>query len=168
MAKAAKKSAAKPAAKAAAKPVAKAKSEKKAATPKKEAPKKDTAHKKSIAPKKLAPAKEVEEAEQEIEVEEEEMEVEVAPVPKISKKEKAAKAAADKILSDDLKKWSDFKEKFGSQKAAPYNMSATYEAHQPLQHKVLGWGYILSVQNDRLEVLFESGSKVLISNYKSS
>lgn len=167
MAKAAKKSAAKPAAKAAAKPVAKAKSEKKAAAPKKEAPKKDAAPKRSIAPKKLAPVKEVEEAEEEMEVEEE-AEVEVAPVPKVSKKEKAAKAAADKILSEDLKKWSDFKEKFGSQKAAPYNMSATYEAHQPLQHKVLGWGYILSVQNDRLEVLFESGSKMLISNYKSS
>jgi hypothetical protein len=36
-----------------------------------------------------------------------------------------------------------------------------------LMHKVLGWGFVLSNLNDRLEVLFKDGIKVLISNYKS-
>lgn len=152
MAKAAKKPAAKTAAKPAAKSAAKAKPEKKAAS-KRETPAKKVA-------KKVAPRQEM--------VEETSGEETVAPEPKMSKKEKAAKAAAEKVMSEDLKKWSDFKERFGSEKAVPYNMASTYEAHKPLQHKVLGWGYILSVQNDRLEVLFESGPKMLISNYKPS
>lgn len=175
MAKAAKKPAAK---KATSKPAAKAKPEKKAsaAAKKPAAPAKKAAESKkatpapkkaaapaeikketSKAPVKVAPVVEV--------IEEEEAEV-VVLAPKMSKREKAAKAAADKIISEDLKKWSDFKEKYGSMKALPYSMSSTYEAHQALQHKVLGWGFILSVQNDRLEVLFESGPKMLISNYK--
>ena len=33
--------------------------------------------------------------------------------------------------------------------------------------KVLGWGFILKNDNDRLEVLFETGIRMLISNYKS-
>lgn len=140
MAKAAKKSAAKPAAKTA----AKAKPEKKA------------------APKKTAPKKEAKKEEPK-----EEKSEESAPVaPKVSKKEKLAKIASDKALSEDLRKWIDLQDKFGSEKAASYNMTATYQANKPIQHKVLGWGYILSVQNDRLEVLFETGTKMLISNYK--
>lgn len=146
MAKAAKKTAAKPAAKTA----AKAKPEKKAAAPKK-----------AVAPKK--------EAKKEVPVEEIE-ELAEAPVaaPKISKKEKAAKAAADKLLTEEAKKWNDLKEKHGHEKASPYNMTATFEANKPIQHKVLGWGFIISNQNDRLEVLFETGTKMLISNYKPS
>lgn len=82
-----------------------------------------------------------------------------------AKKEKAAaKAASD--ASESLKKWSDLKERHAAEKAAPYAMSARFEANTPLQHKVLGWGFILNNNNDRLEVLFESGVKILISNYK--
>jgi hypothetical protein len=33
-------------------------------------------------------------------------------------------------------------------------------------HKVLGWGFIISNINDRLDILFETGVKTLISNYK--
>ena len=89
-------------------------------------------------------------------------------VPKIGKREKAALAAIEKTTADELKKWTDYKQKYGSEKALPYSMSSVYEAGKPLQHKVLGWGYIINVQNDRLEVLFENGPKMLISNYKSS
>ena len=93
---------------------------------------------------------------------------EVQPVePKLGKKAKALKAAAEKVLSEDLKRWSDYRDKFGSERTVPYSMSGVFEAKQSISHKVLGWGYILSVQNDRLEVLFESGTKMLISNYKA-
>ena len=47
-----------------------------------------------------------------------------------------------------------------------YQMSANYEAKTPILHKTLGWGYVVSNVNNRLEVLFESGLKFLISNYK--
>jgi len=88
-------------------------------------------------------------------------------VPKVKAERKSkAKLAAEKTQVDDLKKWSDYKNKYGNEKAQAYSMSSTYEAGTPIMHKVLGWGFIIQVQNDRLEVLFETGSKVLISNYK--
>lgn len=167
MAKAAKKAAAKSASKSASK-TTKQKPEKKAPpakSAKKEAAKKPSAPAKE-KPKKAAPV---------IEVEAEETEEVSAPAPqaekpakkeKVPRAERLAKAAADKANADDLKKWSDYKDKFGHEKALPYNMSQAYEGPAPIQHKVLGWGYIVSIQNDRLEVLFESGSKTLISNYK--
>jgi len=46
-------------------------------------------------------------------------------------------------------------------------MSDVFEALKPINHKVLGWGFVLTNENNRLEVLFENGIKVLISNYKS-
>lgn len=158
MAKAAKKPA-KPAAKSA----SSKKPEKKAAPAKKEA-----APKKAAAPKKEAkkPAPVVEDVET-VEESAAKAEVEQVPVPKISKKERAAKVALDKLNAEEFKKWSDLKDKYGSEKAAAYSMSGTFEANKPILHKVLGWGYILNVQNDRLEVLFETGPKMLISNYKA-
>lgn len=131
--------------------------------------KKETAKKAPAAKKAAAPAKPKKEAaakaeEAAVEAKPEKVKKEKAPkAPKISK----AQAAADKAASEDNKKWNDLKEKYGSEKAATYSMSAVFEANKPVQHKVLGWGFIQSVQNDRLEVLFETGPKMLISNYKA-
>lgn len=87
--------------------------------------------------------------------------------PKPEKKSKAV-LAAEKALSEENKKWMEFKEKHGNDKPQAYSMSGTFEANRPLVHKVLGWGFVTGVQNDRLEVLFETGAKILISNYKST
>ncbi len=85
-------------------------------------------------------------------------------------------AQEKKKKKDDLKidrngdieaQWAALKEKTKVIKPVPYKMTERYEARGPLQHKVLGWGYILSNQNDRLEVLFQEGIKFLISNYKA-
>lgn len=95
---------------------------------------------------------------------------EVEAPPKKEKKSAAAvkaAAAAAAALNEEQKKWAELKEKFGSEKASTYSMSGVYSSQTPLTHKVLGWGFVLSNVNDRLEVLFESGKKVLISNYKS-
>lgn len=134
------------------KPAAKPAAEKKAAKPKKEAAPK-AVEAEAAAPEKVKKEKAPKAPK----------EPKAPKAPRITK----AQAAADKLASEDAKKWLDFKEKFGSEKAATYSMSSVYEANKPLQHKVLGWGFIQSVQNDRLEVLFESGPKMLISNYKS-
>jgi hypothetical protein len=90
---------------------------------------------------------------------------------KAEKAPKVKKPRAKPVLdvsagSDHHNKWLELKEKHSKDKATPYAMSATFEAHQPIQHKSLGWGLILSNNNDRLEVLFETGVKILISNYK--
>ena len=88
----------------------------------------------------------------------------------------AEKNSEKKKKKDDLKldrggdleaQWMQIKEKNKALKALPYKMSESFEARTPILHKVLGWGFIISNQNDRLEVLFQQGIKFLISNYKT-
>lgn len=69
-------------------------------------------------------------------------------------------------LSDEKAKWQELNKRYGKEKAQIYKMTDIYEPLSPLQHKVLGWGFVLTNDNDRLEVLFENGIKMLISNYK--
>lgn len=92
----------------------------------------------------------------------------------------AAKAAAEKNAkikpikiergnaADEKAKWQELFKRHGKDKAVAYKMTESFDALKPLQHKVLGWGFILSNENNRLEVLFENGIKMLISNYKPS
>lgn len=63
-------------------------------------------------------------------------------------------------------KWSSLYRKTQEVEPKPYNMRGEYEAKTPIMHKLLGWGYILSNRNDRLEVLFKDGIRYLISNYR--
>jgi hypothetical protein len=86
------------------------------------------------------------------------------------------KAAEKKKKKDDLKidrngdmeaQWQSLKDKNKAIKPFNYKMSESFEARTPILHKVLGWGFIISNQNDRLEVLFQQGIKFLISNYKA-
>lgn len=88
----------------------------------------------------------------------------------------AEKAGEKKKKKDDLKldrngdleaQWAQLKEKYKALKPAAYKMSESFEARTPILHKVLGWGFIITNQNDRLEVLFQQGIKFLISNYKA-
>ncbi|WP_373999058.1 hypothetical protein [Bdellovibrio bacteriovorus] len=151
------KAAAKPAAKAAAKPAAKPAAAK-PAKPAKEA-KAEKPEKKSApveAPVKTEKAEKKAKAEPVVEVAE-----------KAPKKEKKAKI--DKSgLSEDQVKWHELHEKYKAVKAPAYSISGQFEAKTPLQHKIFGWGYVLSNEYDRLEVLFEDGKRMLISNRKLS
>ena len=88
----------------------------------------------------------------------------------------AEKASEKKKKKDDLKldrngdleaQWAQLKEKYKALKPVAYKMSESFEARTPILHKVLGWGFIITNQNDRLEVLFQQGIKFLISNYKA-
>lgn len=86
------------------------------------------------------------------------------------KVEKASKFKAIKVergnAADEKAKWQELYKRHGKDKADAYKMTAVFEALKPIQHKVLGWGFVLTNENDRLEVLFENGIKMLISNYK--
>ena len=88
-----------------------------------------------------------------------------------SKVEKVSKVKPVKVdrgnLNDEKAKWAELFKKYGKDKAATYKMSESYQSLIPLQHKVLGWGFVLTNENDRLEVLFENGIRMLISNYKT-
>jgi hypothetical protein len=63
--------------------------------------------------------------------------------------------------------WQKFYDTHKNEKPKQYSMRDSFEAKSALQHVKLGWGFILSNINDRLEVLFKEGIKILISNYKS-
>lgn len=87
------------------------------------------------------------------------------PAPVKAKKEKKVKI--DKTgLSEDQAKWVELHEKHKAEKPQNYSISGQFEAKKPLMHKLFGWGYILSNEYDRLEVLFEDGKRMLISNRK--
>lgn len=70
--------------------------------------------------------------------------------------------------TEEESKWFELKDKHKNIKPQPYKMSEVYLEKSPIEHKILGWGFVLSVVNDRLEVLFRSGIKHLISNYKTN
>ncbi len=63
-------------------------------------------------------------------------------------------------------KWSALFKKSSDVETLDYSIVGKYEPKTALLHKTLGWGYVLSNRNDRLEVLFQDGIKYLISNYK--
>lgn len=63
-------------------------------------------------------------------------------------------------------KWRQLFEKTQEVEASPYKMSGTYEAKTPIKHKVLGWGYVLTANNSRIEVLFQDGIKTLVTDFK--
>ncbi len=83
------------------------------------------------------------------------------------KKKTAAQKKKEKLEIDANVKWGDLYEKYKQLKPLNYSMKDVFEANQPIQHKVLGWGWVISSENDRLEVLFKDGKKILISNYKT-
>lgn len=87
------------------------------------------------------------------------------------KAEKVSKVKPVKVdrgnVNDEKAKWAELFKKYGKEKAFNYKMTETFPSLVPLQHKVLGWGFVLTNDNDRLEVLFENGIRMLISNYKS-
>lgn len=98
--------------------------------------------------------------------------METAPLTEeAAKAEKISKVKPVKVergnLADEKAKWVELNKKYGKDKALTYKMTELYPSLTPLQHKVLGWGFILTNENDRLEVLFENGIRMLISNYKN-
>lgn len=87
------------------------------------------------------------------------------PVPFESMPSKRAKKYEG--ATEEESKWLELRDKHRNIKPNIYRISDVFQERTPIEHKTLGWGFILSVVNDRLEVLFRSGIKQLISNYKT-
>lgn len=183
-AKPAAKSTAKPTAKLAAKPAVKAPAKVAAKTPApkavaekkaaKIAPSVKPSAKSSVAEKPAMMTKKGKEDRDQgdllIEMAREEMSAHNATDP--AKAEKVSKFKPIKVergnLADEKAKWQELNKRYGKEKAVNYKMTDAFESSKPIQHKVLGWGFVLTNENNRLEVLFENGIKMLISNYKPS
>ena len=65
-----------------------------------------------------------------------------------------------------LKQWHQMQEQLKSVKPPLYTLQGNFDAKTPIQHKVLGWGYVLKNKGNRIEVLFQDGVKTLVTNYK--
>ncbi len=107
-----------------------------------------------------------------LEMAKEEMSKVNAPIAEAADKaEKSGKFKPIKLergnVADEKVKWQELFKRYGKDKAVNYKMSDEFEALKPINHKVLGWGFVLTNENNRLEILFEMGIKVLISNYKA-
>lgn len=74
--------------------------------------------------------------------------------------------SSNEAASSLAAKWTTLYKKAEQIEAKPYNMRGQFEERTAINHKLLGWGFILTNRNDRLEVLFKDGIKYLISNYK--
>ena len=87
---------------------------------------------------------------------------------KVTKKKRLTKAEreANEEMERLKEKWNELHDLSEGQASKKYKLSEGYEPNTALQHPKLGWGYVLTSQNNRIEVLFEDGIKVLISNYK--
>ncbi len=83
------------------------------------------------------------------------------------KKRMTKKQLADQSEKTELtEKWAKLKDIDHDVKPQKYRMSEAYEPNTPLDHPMFGWGFILSLNENKLEVLFESGIKMLVSNLK--
>jgi hypothetical protein len=84
---------------------------------------------------------------------------------KNKKNDNATESTSDVSLNGQNARWLQLYRKYGNLEATQYDMTKQFEERKPIQHPKLGWGFILSIVNDRLEVLFQEGIKTLISNY---
>ncbi|MFS4460967.1 hypothetical protein [Bdellovibrio sp. HCB2-146] len=168
------KPASKPAVKASAKPAPKAAAKAPAKKEAKPAPAaKPVAKKASAPPAPPPPAKVAKPAKPEAKIEKPAKEEKKAKAPIVEEEavapKKEKKAKIDKTgMSEDQLRWAELHEKYKSVKANAYSIGGQFEAKTPISHKIFGWGFILSNEYDRLEVLFEDGKRMLISNRKLS
>ncbi len=82
------------------------------------------------------------------------------------KAETSGKGSKAMKIEGTPEEWRKLQAKFVKDDAQTYDIKGHFEATRPLQHKVFGWGWVISNENDRLEVLFQDGKRVLISNRK--
>ena len=97
--------------------------------------------------------------------------LDAAPAKKADGKKapKGKAKKADKVVTPVTdNRWIELREKHAKDKAPKYSMTGQYQANQPIEHTKLGWGFVLTNVNDRLEVIFQDGVKILISNYNQS
>ena len=84
-----------------------------------------------------------------------------SPLKKTSTRtSKKARELMEKIRLET--KWQQLYKLKGKDKTQTYSMESEYKIKTPLLHPKLGWGFILKAKQKRIEVLFQSGIKVLV------
>jgi len=77
------------------------------------------------------------------------------------KKEKAAKVAKNKR---EAEYYARLMENSGHKKVVSYDMSETYDTDDIIDHKTFGKGIVINAYFQKMDVLFESGLRILACN----
>ncbi|MAF91480.1 MAG: hypothetical protein VX583_09305 [Bdellovibrionota bacterium] len=83
--------------------------------------------------------------------------------PKSAAKKKttaSAKKRASKTVAPST--WAELNERANTDKAVDYNFKNTYEANTVLDHKKFGIGFIIKVEGQKMEVVFQDQIRQLI------
>lgn len=67
---------------------------------------------------------------------------------------------------EQYKRWLKLQKQLAEEKVQDYKMTEDFELKTPISHKVHGWGVVLQKRDNYIDVLFETGLKTLIVNYK--
>ena len=81
------------------------------------------------------------------------------------KREKAVKAADNARIAE---KYARLMEDNSDKNVIPYSMSGKYHVADVIAHKTFGKGAILKVSSAKMDVLFETGPRVLACNRKQA
>ena len=69
--------------------------------------------------------------------------------------------------AEEVKLWQKLSKQNEGKKTPSYDMTKTYGEINAIKHNSFGLGFIVDRYDNRLKVLFEEGTKTLISNYKN-
>ena len=96
----------------------------------------------------------------------------VAPTPKImsargKKPSKKEPSATVENLGEKVDpEWTQYMNQSKDANPVPYFMDEDFQPKTIISHKLLGLGYVIKNQNNRIEVSFKVGKKTLVTNYK--
>lgn len=77
-------------------------------------------------------------------------------------KKLSAKAAKAKAAKDGTR-WNDLRSNYSS-KPTPYNMKTTFETGAAVDHPKFGLGFVISVNGQAMQVIFEDAERSLVHN----
>ena len=87
-------------------------------------------------------------------------------------KKRATKKTSKKSIRiqevDLTKTYEKLAQKFKEKKRLPYSMSGSFENDDVIDHKTFGMGIVMRASNDKMEVAFSGGPRILVCNRQTT
>jgi len=83
------------------------------------------------------------------------------------KKRATKKSSKESISTHDAdltKTFEELAEKFKKKERLPYSMSESFKNDDVIDHKTFGMGIVMRASNDKMEVAFSDGPRILVCN----
>lgn len=81
--------------------------------------------------------------------------------PATAKAPKEAKSALSKAVLLEQAQWQDASRDADPASAVPYRMDASFKVNNWVSHPTFGFGLVLAVTGNKVEILFQDGKKLL-------